>query len=87
MTKQFKIGECAVGGIIKINTESKNNLHTITIAALDWYSKQELFSATFQSNHLQSIDDIIENEIDNYLNELTTSYYADKIINYIKNKK
>jgi hypothetical protein len=79
MTKQFKIGECAVGGIIKINTESKNNLHTITIAALDWYSKQELFSATFR------MDD--ERKIDNYLNELTTSYYSDKIINYIKNKK
>ncbi len=28
-----------------------------------------------------------ERQIDNYLNELTTSYYADKIINYIKNKK
>jgi hypothetical protein len=79
MTKQFKIGECAVGGIIKINTESKNNLHTITIAALDWYSKQELFSATFRMND--------ERKIDNYLNELTTSYYSDKIINYIKNKK
>jgi len=79
MTKQFKIGECAVGGIIKINTENKNNLHTITIAALDWYSKQELFSATF------GMDD--ERKIDNYLNELTTSYYSDKIINYIKNKK
>jgi hypothetical protein len=79
MTKQFKIGECAVGGIIKINTESKNNLYMITIAALDWYSKQELFSATFR------MDD--ERKIDNYLNELTTSYYSDKIINYIKNKK
>lgn len=79
MTKQFKIGECAVGGIIKINTESKNNLHMITIAALDWYSKQELFSATFR------MDDV--RKIDNYLNELTTSYYSDKIINYIKNKK
>jgi len=79
MTKQFKIGECAVGGIIKINTESKNNLHTITIAALDWYSKREWVSATFRMND--------ESEIVDYLNELTTSYYADKIINYIKNKK
>ncbi len=79
MTKQFKIGEYAVGGIIKINTENKNNLHTITIAALDWYSKQELFSATFGINS--------EREIDNYLNQLTTSYYSDKIIDYIKNKK
>ena len=79
MTKQFKIGEHAVGGIIKINTEKKNNLHSITISALDWYSKQELFSSKFHMN-----DDLA---IDNYLNELTTSYYADKIINYIKNKK
>jgi hypothetical protein len=79
MTKQFKIGEHAVGGIIKINTEKKNNLHSITISALDWYSKQELYSATFQLKD--------EMEIDNYLNELTTSYYADNIINYIKNKK
>ena len=48
MTKQFKIGEHAVGGIIKINTEKKNNLHNITISALDWYNKRELYSATFQ---------------------------------------
>jgi hypothetical protein len=79
MTKQFKIGERAVGGIIKINTEKKNNLHNITISALDWYNKRELYSATFQLKD--------ERQIDNYLNELTTSYYADKIINYIKNKK
>ncbi len=79
MTKQFKIGEHAVGGIININTEKKNNLHSITISALDWYNKRELYSATFQLKD--------ESEIDNYLNELTTSYYADKIINYIKNKK
>ena len=79
MTKQFKIGEYAIGGIIKVNTEKKNNLHTIKISALDWVSKMEILSEVFNIND--------ESNIDFFLNELTTSYYADKIINYIKNKK
>ena len=79
MTKQFKIGESAIGGIIKIDTEKVNNLHNVKISALDYYSKMEIISVTFEMNDVWGID--------NYLNQLTTSYYADKIINYIKNKK
>ena len=75
MTKQFKIGEYAIGGIIKVNSDKQN----IKISALDWTSKNELISNTFKINDEYGIDD--------FLHELTSSYYADKIINYIKNNK
>jgi hypothetical protein len=78
MKKQFKIGEYAIGGIIAI--ETKNDV--MKIEALDYVSKNVVMEDKF---HMQNYNFI--NQIDSFLNELTTSYYADKIINYIKDKK
>ena len=78
MKKQFKIGEYAIGGII--NVETKNDV--MKIEALDYVSKNVVMEDKF---HMQNYNFI--NQIDSFLNELTTSYYADKIINYIKDKK
>lgn len=73
--KTFKIGEYAIGGIIQVCTTSD----TINIDSLDWNSKQKIMGREFQVRAMN-----LTNEIDNYLNELTSSYYADKVLNYIK---
>jgi hypothetical protein len=73
-TKSFKIGEYAIGGIIKVNVD----LTTITIQALDYYSKNVVSENTFDLD-----DDSYWGMLD-YLNELTSSYYADKVMEYIK---
>lgn len=78
MKKQFKIGEYAIGGIIAI--ETKNDV--LKIEALDYVSKSIIMEDKF---HMQNYNFI--NQVDNFLNELTTSYYAEKILNYIKDKK
>ena len=75
--KQFKIGEYAVGGIIAVEITGK----VIQIKALDWNSKKEVSTGT------TSVDDSdAERKIDNYLNDLTTSYYAGKVLDWIKTK-
>ena len=73
--KTFKIGEYAVGGIIQVWTTSQS----VTIDALDWNSKQKIMGREFQVRAMN-----VSNEIDNYLNELTSSYYADKVTDFIK---
>jgi hypothetical protein len=75
--KTFKIGEYAKGGIITVEITGK----IIKIKALDWYSKKEVSSGTAESNDFGS-----ERKIDNYLNDLTSSYYADKVLTWIKSK-
>jgi hypothetical protein len=75
--KQFKIGERAVGGIIAVEITGK----VISIKALDYFSKREVSTGSAIST-----DRGAENKLDFYLNELTTSYYADKILNWIKSK-
>lgn len=73
--KTFKIGEYAVGGIIQVCTTS----NSITIDALEWNSKQKIMGREFQVRAMN-----VSNEINNYLNELTSSYYADKVMDFIK---
>ena len=76
-TKSFKIGECAIGGIIKVDINGK----LIQIKALDWNTKKEVSSGSAMSD-----DGNTEYKLDNYLNDLTTSYYAGKILDWIKSK-
>ena len=76
-TKSFKIGECAIGGIIQATTEPKTK--TVIVAALDYNSKEVVMVKTFSTNDLTS-----RNSIDNFLNELTSSYYADKVMKFIQ---
>jgi|APGre2960657505_1045072.scaffolds.fasta_scaffold91733_2 hypothetical protein len=73
--KTFKIGEYAIGGIIQVCTTSDS----VTIDALDWNSKQKIMGREFQVRATN-----VTNEMDNYLNELTSSYYADKVLDFIK---
>lgn len=76
-TKQFKIGEYAIGGIIKVDISGK----VLAIKALDWNSKKEVMSGSCVADEYDA-----RWKVFNFLNELTSSYYADKIIQWIESK-
>lgn len=67
--KTFKIGESCMGGIIK--AYNKNN--HMRIQVLDWNTKEVLrdWKCTDQMEAYE------------YLSEVTTHYYADKVLNYL----
>ena len=75
--KRFRIGEYAVGGIIQVDIHGK----IILISALDWFTKDIIMSGTTLANDVNAIY-----RLKNFLNELTSSYYADKIFEWIKTK-
>lgn len=77
ISKTFKIGEEAVGG--KINVLIKNK--TIIISALDWYDETSIVSA-----HFLIYGDKSKHYIKMFLNELTTHYYSEKILDWIETK-
>jgi hypothetical protein len=76
-TKQFKIGEYAVGGIIKVDITGK----VIQVKCLDWTSKKEVNSGTATTE-----DPDAYRKLWWYLGEVTSSYYADKVLEWIKSK-
>ena len=72
--KQFKIGEYAIGG--RVQVEIKKTY--LIIKCLDWDTKEEV-----RINHV-SIDNY--HELQNILNDITSSYYADKITEWVESK-
>lgn len=76
-TKIFKIGEVAVGGIIRVDINSES----VTIKALDWETNDVV---KYGRCYLDQED--AEDLIDDFLYEITSSYWADKILTYIKTK-
>ena len=76
--KQFKIGECAVGGIIAVECTNNN----VTVNALDYYSKKSVVTPLRLS--VNTPNDL--HNVECYIWELTTSYYTSKIIDWIKEK-
>ena len=74
--KSFKIGECAVGGILEIEIRGTY----VTINALDYNTKKQVVAplsvSIYGDNYLHNLEC--------YLLDLTTSYYADKIMTWIK---
>jgi len=88
-TKTFKIGEYAKGGVITAEINGK----VITVIGKEWdYSKGSRKSSD-QSNAKEfTRGTVLANEQDaewklsNFLCDLTTSYYADEIIKWIKSK-
>ena len=95
-SKTFKIGENCVGGIITVDI----NKNKVTIINKDWDFSQGSRRSSNQSNakELSRIevvvpqgDDVFNNDkqkyqIDDYLHDLTTAYYADKVMEFIKTK-
>jgi len=76
-TKTFKIGECAIGGIIKVDITGK----VIQIKALDYFTKEVVSSGTELST-----DPNIERKATDYLEDLSTYYWAAKIWEWIESK-
>jgi len=64
MTKSFKIGEYAIGGIIRV----ERNKDVITVEALDYVSKQTIMEDRFHTERSGFL-----NQIDHFLHELTTT--------------
>jgi hypothetical protein len=75
-TKTFKIGEYAVGGIVKIThfTIKKENQAKFKIEFLDWSSKRPLLEFEVYST----------SEMFNILEKFSTHYWADKMTSHFK---
>lgn len=73
-TKTFKIGENAVGGKIKITITGK----LIQVQALDYFSNKQVSSGSAISNEEGAYW-----KLKDYLNDLSTSYYAEKCLEWI----
>ena len=75
--KTFKIGEYCKGGIIAVEITGK----VVQIKALDWNTKKQISTGSVMSDERQA-----QWKIDSYLNDLTSSYYASKVMDWIKTK-
>lgn len=74
MKKTFKIGECAVGGIIEIKINNSKTL--IEVRNATWGDNKTIEIRQFR----WELDSF---KLELYLNELTTSYYASKIRDWV----
>lgn len=84
-TKTFKIGEYCKGGVITAITTPA----TITLIGKDW----DLSAGTKKSSNQSNAKEFARIEIPNdgrnqqrmfeFLTDLTTVYYADKVINWV----
>ena len=88
-TKTFKIGEYAKGGVITAEVNGK----VITVIGKEWDFSTGSRKSSNQSNAKEfTRGSVLANEQDaewkltNFLCDLTTSYYADEIIKWIKSK-
>lgn len=76
-TKTFKIGEYAVGGIIRVEIRGK----TLLISNLDWDTNEIVMAGGFTLETMNA-----EYVCRNYLQEATSSYWTDTIMKWIKSK-
>lgn len=88
-TKTWKIGESCKGGIITVEISGK----VIKVIGKDWdvnagYNKNSNQSNAkeFTSGTVLSTDFNAESKIDDFLNDLTTFYYSNSILQWIKSK-
>ena len=88
-TKTFKIGEYCRGGIITIETTKTQ----VRVIAKEWdtskgYNKGSDQSGAKEWNRLEiSLSDSgAERKVDDFLQDLTTSYYAGEVLDWIKTK-
>jgi hypothetical protein len=95
MKKTWKIGEYAKGGIITVEIESNfRNGNVINIIGKEWDSSQGYKKSSNQSNAKEftritinsSYDSDAERKMFFFLTDLTTAYYADMVIEWIKSK-
>ena len=78
-TKTFKIGESCIGGIIQIKVSEGTYFPqgtTIKVLVKEWKSGEVIHSNIFGRIH--------ESRLVNHLHDMTTSYYASMIMEWIK---
>jgi len=88
-TKTWKLGEVAQGGVITAEVNGK----LITIIGKEWDTSTGYKKSSNQKNAKEfTRGTVLANEQDaewklfNFLCNLTTSYYADEIIKWVKSK-
>ena len=88
-TKTWKIGEYCKGGIITVEIQGK----IITVIGKEWDFSTGSRKSSNQSNAKEwtrgtavATDREVERKLSDFLCDLTTSYYADQIIQWIKTK-
>jgi hypothetical protein len=83
-TKTWKIGEYCKGGIITVETKGK----VISIIAKDWDTSAGYTKKSNQSNakEFDRTDSNAEGKMIDFLKDLTTHYYADEVMSWIKTK-
>jgi hypothetical protein len=73
-TKTWRIGECCAGGVIR----AKSCGEFVKLEIRDYFTDELLNYSAFGRMH--------EWQILEFLNNSTTSYYADKVLQWIKQK-
>ncbi len=88
-TKTWKIGEYCKGGIITVETTAK----TVKVIGKQWDYKVGSRRSSNQSNakewtrlEVASRDGGAFRKLDDFLNDLTSSYYAGQVMSWIKTK-
>jgi ABC-type metal ion transport system substrate-binding protein len=88
-TKTFKIGEYCKGGIITVEITGTK----VAVIAKDWDFSKGSRRSSDQSNaeefdrHTVNVTAIgARREIDDFLNDLTSSYYSDEVLKWIETK-
>ncbi len=88
-TKTWKLGELSRGGVITVNVKGSK----VTVIAKDWdttngYSRNKSQANAKEWDRLEVNlnNNGAESALDNYLFDLTTSYYTDNIMEWIKSK-
>ena len=88
-TKTWKIGEYCRGGIITVEIKGK----VISVIGKDWDHSKGTRRSSDQSNAKEwTRGTILSNEpeaewkLERFINDLTTSYYTDEVIKWIKSK-
>lgn len=88
-TKTFKIGEYAKGGVITVETKGNK----VDIIGKDWdfstgsrKSSDQSNAKEFTRETIQADEAGAERKMLDFLCDLTTSYYADEIMKWIKSK-
>ena len=88
-TKTWKLGEVCKGGVVTIETTKTQ----VKVIAKEWdtskgYNKGSDQSGAKEWNRLEiSLSDSgAERKVDDFLQDLTTSYYAGEVLDWIKTK-
>ena len=88
-SKTWKLGEVCKGGVITVEATAKK----VTIIAKEWDFSQGCSKGSNQSNakewnrlEVSTSSSDAESKLDWFLFDLTTSYHADNIMDWIKTK-